>query len=237
MKPLLIACLLGFCRLAPGAEAEVTALEARMNACPGMATWQQAREAESTQRAARRKPPTKPALRTELLALMARDQAVRMVFITAHRDPTAAELATMRSTDDRHQERIQSLIREQGFPSAAEVGADGSNAAFLLVQHASDVAFQAEALAAMEPLLAAGEVSRADYALLFDRVSLALGKPQRYGSQLKGQDGINVLEPLEDPAQLDVRRQQMWLPPMAAYACMMEIVYGRPLDLSALKAP
>lgn len=237
MRALLAGLLSCLAPMAASAGPEATELEARMAACPGMATWQARMEAESRQRAARRQPPTNPALRAELLELMQVDQDVRMVFIRAQREPTAAELQRMAETDGKHQQRMQALIQEAGFPSAAAVGPDGSNAAFLLVQHAPDAAFQAWALAAMEPLLAEGNVSRADYALLFDRVRIAQGGPQRYGSQFKVQDGVTVLEPVERPAELDARREQMWLPPMTAYACMMRVMDGRPVDLSGLRAP
>ncbi len=237
MKARLLTRLLWGCLVAQSAAAETVNLETRIADCPGMMAWQSSMEAESQQRTTPRRPPTQPKLRTELLALMELDQAVRMVFIRAQRKPTAAELTHMARTDAEHQQRIKSLIHAQGFPSATEVGPDGSNAAFLLVQHATDASFQAEALTAMEPLLAAGEVSRADYALLFDRVSLAQGKPQRYGSQFKVQDGVNVLERLEAPAQLDARRREMGLPPITAYACAMQIFDGRKVDLSVLTGP
>ena len=143
--------------------------------------------------------------------------------------------ASRRRTANQHW--LRELLHAKGFPAAAAVGTDGSNAAFLLVQHASDATLQAEALAAMEPLLAKAEVSRADYALLFDRVQLAQGRPQRYGSQFSTREGSNVLDPVEDPQGLDARRAAVDLPPLSAYVCVMETAYDLKTDLSALKSP
>lgn len=229
--------LLALSTLAYGSGTENTALGARIEACPGMAEWQAAMKAAHAQHAVSRKPARKPKLRAALLAMGKADQEARLAFTTAGRPPTPEELRQMDTTDASHQQRIRTLIRRHGFPRATDVGTDGSNAAFLLVQHAPNPTFQVEALAAMEPLLALKEVSAADYALLFDRVQMGQGRPQRYGSQFSTRDGINVLYPVENPQTLDARRAAMDLPPMSAYACTIETAYGIEVDLSALKTP
>ena len=56
------------------------------------------------------------------------------------------------------------------------------------------------------------------FALLYDRTQLALGKPQRYGSQLDTTpDGALRLAPLEDEKSVDARRREVGLEPLEDY--------------------
>lgn len=59
--------------------------------------------------------------------------------------------------------------------------------------------------------------------MLEDRVRVADGKPQLYGTQLAN----NPLrfEPIEDEAHVDARRSSVGLPPMAEYARMFGLSY------------
>lgn len=80
------------------------------------------------------------------------------------------------------------------------VGYDGVDAAWLLVQHAdSDPAFQAEMLTEVGKRVKSHELDLQLYVLLTDRVLLAQGKKQRYGTQLEISDHGLVTRPLEDP--------------------------------------
>jgi hypothetical protein len=73
----------------------------------------------------------------------------------------------------------------------------------------------------MQQAMEKGEASRSDYAYLFDRVQMSLGKPQHWGSQVKCVNGLAVLYTVDDPAGLEERRRQLRLPPMREY---MELV-------------
>lgn len=101
----------------------------------------------------------------------------------------------------------------------SEVGAQAHGGLWVMVQHADhDPAFQEAVLAAMEPLLEAGEVNRTFYALLWDRTARNAGRPQRYGTQFGG--CVNqewTPHPIEAPQQLDERRAAMGLEPYARY--------------------
>jgi hypothetical protein len=194
-----------------------------------------------TKRAALKVPsykPSHPALRAQLLGMMKADQNARSTSLGGH-EPTQQEMMQEHAVDAQNLPRIKAILKRYGFPSFRMVGRDGSNAAFLLVQHAdNDPAFQTEALQLMLPLQAQNEIAGADVALLTDRALVAQNLPQRYGSQFKSDVGNPVmrLRKLEDPAQLDERRKSMDLFPMNTYACMMTTAYGHPLDLSALNA-
>ena len=70
------------------------------------------------------------------------------------------------------------------------VGGDGEHAAWLLAQHAdSDPEFQRICLDLVTQAVACGEALPTELAYLTDRVLLAEGKPQEYGTQFKGHKG------------------------------------------------
>lgn len=211
-------------------------IDEQMESCPGMTEWQAEMRAKKAALKIEEQPPTQPALREKLLAMMVSDQSAREAMMGGHKS-TPEELKQLWKIDAENLPRIKAILKKHGFPSAKQVGKDGANAAFLLVQHAdNDPAFQTRALKLMQPLLARHEINAADVALLTDRVLVAQKQPQRYGSQFDGINGVNVLHALEDPAHLDARRASMDLFPMRTYACIMTTAYRLPLDLSALDA-
>ena len=76
--------------------------------------------------------------------------------------------------------------------------------------------------------LPAGEVSTKDIAYLTDRVLLAEGKPQRYGTQfLKDSAGKWVPKTLEDPDHVEERRRAVGLQSLADYARAMSETYDK----------
>ena len=122
-------------------------------------------------------------------------------------------------TDARNTGWLKQQLRSHGWFKRSTDGADADGAAFLLVQHAdADQPFQKQILALMEPLAAAGEARPANYALLFDRVAVGEGRPQRYGSQGRCTGTGTWTEfPVEHPDALDQERAKMGLEPMADY--------------------
>jgi hypothetical protein len=80
-----------------------------------------------------------------------------------------------------------SSVRQDGFPTAEMVGCDGVSAAWPILQHAiTDPEFQASWLPTIDRMAQHGELGAQDYALLADRVLLAKGKKQRFGTQFSG---------------------------------------------------
>ena len=143
------------------------------------------------------------ALRAELLALRDADQAFRQRM----HEEMQAELARTA--------RIRALVEEHGWPGRSLVGDDGASAAWLLVQHADDdPEFQARALILMQAAVASGEADGSELAFLVDRVRVARGEPQMYGTQCRA-DGSP--QPIEDPERLEERRAAAGLESFAAY--------------------
>lgn len=123
---------------------------------------------------------------------------------------------------------LKARVAENGWPKISEVGEKGASAAWLLTQHAdADPVFQARALRLMEPLVEQGEVSKSNYAYLYDRIMLKLTGKQRYGTQWGACEGdVRPLRPLEDEARLAELRAEMELQPIEEYARSMDQMAG-----------
>jgi len=121
---------------------------------------------------------------------------------------------------------LKQVVAKQGWPSSSLVGKEGAFDAWLLVQHAdADPKFQRQCLDLMTKL-PDGEVQKDNLALLTDRVLLAEGKKQIYGTQLDITDGKVVPLDLEDPENVDKRRAEVGLEPLAKYLENSAKFYG-----------
>jgi hypothetical protein len=157
--------------------------------------------------------PPDDGLREELLALAAADQAFRTQPLASQGTPAlereyADELARA--------SRIAEIIAAVGWPGTALVGADGSDAAWLLVQHADhDVEFQKRALLLLKRAVAVGEASPRNLAYLTDRVCVNCNQPQIYGTQFQGRADTFASFPIADPERVEKRRANLGLEPFA----------------------
>jgi hypothetical protein len=161
---------------------------------------------------------TEPALRAELVERLRKDQAIRNEIIAngADRSDKALEArAAVIDSDDTV--RMKQIIRRYGWPSSELVGADGADAAFLLVQHSPDFDFQKAMLPLVQRAYETGKLTAWSYALLVDRVRIRGGKPQVYGMAIHWKDKEPVLDPIEDEANVDKRRARIGLPPLREY--------------------
>jgi hypothetical protein len=119
--------------------------------------------------------------------------------------------------DQKNQTRLRQIVDQHGWPGKALVGKDAAHAAWLLVQHADgDLAFQKRCLRLMQAA-PKGDVELQDIAYLTDRTLVAQKKKQVYGTQLQGQGGNFTPQPIEDEANVDQRRAEVGLPPLAEY--------------------
>ena len=170
-----------------------------------------------------------PALRKELLERLERDQAIRNEMIQKGVTNIDASLAVrMTGIDSANTARMKEIVKQYGWPGPELVGVDGTEAAFLLVQHAEH-AFQKEMLPMVEAAYRQKKLQGQDYALLLDRVLVGEGKPQVYGTQTKRFDQWKghepVFEPIEDEANVDKRRAEVGLPSLAEYRSMLKQMY------------
>ena len=114
--------------------------------------------------------------------------------------------------------RIKEIINQYGFPTISMVGKDGSQAAWLLVQHADEnLTFQKRVLKLMLEADKKNDVNKDNLAYLIDRVRVNSGKPQIYGTQYKEENGKIVSKPIEDEKNVDKRRKSVGLQPLSVY--------------------
>ena len=147
-------------------------------------------------------------LRDELLAML--DEHRRVAALP--RDEAR------RAVERRHADRIWTILDDyETWPGRRLVGEDGARAAWLLVQESiEDPGLQRRCLEALEVAVESGDAEPQQYALLLDRVRMADGLPQVYGSQfVTGRDGELEPWPVADPSELDDRRRRVGLPPFA----------------------
>ncbi|MEM0963605.1 MAG: DUF6624 domain-containing protein [Bacteroidota bacterium] len=134
------------------------------------------------------------------------------------RQPDAADGAFASAIDSLNTAWLKGVVAERGWPKVSEVGEQGASDAWLLAQHADrDRAFQREVLGLMEAAVAEGEASGSDFAYLTDRVRLAAGEPQVYGTQLRVVDGQPVPREIEDADGVDARRAAVGLNSLSDY--------------------
>jgi hypothetical protein len=176
-------------------------------------------------------------LRAELVERVEEDQKARQQLIDLQarpggKDADAAkkevEAATkkLQAIDARNTAWMKEVVDKHGWPGKSLVGTDGAMKAWLLVQHADqDRAFQKHCLPLLAGAVKKGEASPEHLAYLTDRVKVADKEKQVYGTQFHEVGGKMEPYPIEDEANVDKRRQEVGLPPLAEYRKMIEQLY------------
>jgi uncharacterized protein DUF6624 len=154
-------------------------------------------------------------VRDVLIAMDSRDQAVRAqlaadgsLFEGYH--PRMAEVHRANAA------RLREIIAQFGWPGHGLVGEEGAHAAWRIAQHAiGEPGFMRQCRDLLERAAAAADVPHWQFAFIDDRIRVFEGRPQRYGTQLRG--GPNGLEPcpLEDAARVEGLRRELGLPSLA----------------------
>lgn len=181
--------------------------------------------------AARSSPPrVDSALARELIRMGEEDQAGRGDLARAVTRGDTAVLRRFMAGDSVRTTRLQRIVAEHGWPTRSLAGPEAAMAAWLLLQHSPDNAWQARMLPSLERAAAAHEIRPQDLAMLTDRVLVHSGKPQRYGNSFSVRDGRLVPDPIERLDGLDARRAAVGLPPMAEYARVLGEMNGLPVD-------
>jgi hypothetical protein len=207
-----------------------TPAEAKLFAAKARAARAQLKPAPSTSRTRSARPPFDSGLHAELVRLGAEDQVGREDLPNAvARNDTAVLFRFMRD-DSARTRRLKQIVAGYGWPTARLVGADGVKSAFLILQHSPDNAWQEAMLPTLERAAVAGDLSRADFSMLTDRVLIHSGKPQKYGNSFSIKNGRLVPDPIEDIDGLDARRAALGLLPMRQFVPLMSEAYHMPVD-------
>ena len=182
-------------------------------------------------------PPKDEKLRAELVERADEDQKARKQFIDLQARPAGkdadavkkeVEAATkkLQEIDARNTAWMKEVVDKHGWPGKSLVGKDGAMKAWLLVQHADqDRAFQKRCLPLLAGAVKKGEAGPEHLAYLTDRVKVADKEKQVYGTQFHEVGGKMEPYPIEDEADVDKRRKEVGLPPLAEYRKRIEELY------------
>ncbi|HYJ44973.1 MAG TPA: VWA domain-containing protein, partial [Pyrinomonadaceae bacterium] len=171
-------------------------------------------------------------LRDELLKLKADNQKLFQNIVAAGYtdEATVKQWKEARASNTA---RLCQLLKASGWPTVSLVGQEGVAAAFFLLKGSESFELQRELFPVVVAAVKKGEIEKADFAGLVDRLRLRTGLRQLFGTQVSIVKGFLVLYPIEDEAHVDARRAQYGLIPLTRYLRAMERSYQTPL----IKAP
>ena len=196
-----------------------------VDVCPGAATWNREHGVPVETVRANSNGSTLISAKDLLGELQVRvetDQAARKRWLAEQGNAQLANAVF--SIDSANLTWLRKLISEKGFPTAAQVGIEGVHLAWVLVQHADqDPKLQSDLIPVMEERFFAGELPANDLARITDRVLVAGGKPQRYGTQYDWFAGDFTLPEPEKLVEIDAARSRLGLMPLADYLCTLRV--------------
>jgi len=101
---------------------------------------------------------------------------------------------------------VVSVLERCGMPSSTQVGKDGTQAVWLVLQH-SKLEYMEQYLPLLKQSAEIGDLSKTSIAMMEDRVLMFKGEPQIYGTQISGDgQGNFIVYDLMDPETVDSRR-------------------------------
>lgn len=125
---------------------------------------------------------------------------------------------------DHHDESVRKkllmYLEHNGFPEIAKVGRRQTRAVSLILIHSEDTVLMRRYLPILETRCKDGEAEWDCYALLFDRLQVNLGLPQKYGTQKVFTDETRSLTryaPMDDLDIVNLRRRNMGLHPLSEH--------------------
>ena len=117
--------------------------------------------------------------------------------------------------DAANSKRLSEIIEAYGWPGKSLVGDQAATAAWLILQH-TDLAKQQKYLPLVREAVSNKELAPRCLAYLEDRILVQEGNPQIYGTQMYfNAQGKLECAPIEDEANVDIRRESMGLPSLA----------------------
>lgn len=160
-----------------------------------------------------------PALDRELERRLAGPVTPLIIALEAWED-APPEATTLLAVNEANVGRFAAIVDEiDAWPGLRLVGADGTDAAWMLAQHADRTnELRRGWLSRLRAAVESGDADPRHLATLTDRIAAVAGEQQAYGSiVLLAEDGeIEYPLPVVDAARLDDRRTEIGLNPVAA---------------------
>ena len=128
--------------------------------------------------------------------------------------------------DDRNVTLLKIILKKYSWRQLAEISKRAAADARLIVSHSGSKAFQKEALKEIEPFVEEKLMNGYAFAQLSDRIAVAEGRPQFYGTQSSCENGQQGTYNLKDPETVDQRRKKLGLEPLADYVKGLRETYG-----------
>lgn len=113
---------------------------------------------------------------------------------------------------------VEKLLARHGWLAPEKVGMEGTQAVFLVIQHA-DLDTQKKYYPLILQAEKDGQILSSNVAILEDRIAVREGRKQHYGSQAfyDADAKRTIVHPLENPENIDEFRKLRGLPPMKDY--------------------
>ena len=162
----------------------------------------------------------------QMHGMLVRDQDVRreMEKYVLGSQEWKALAQKMSQIDSENMAKLEEIIADHGWPSTRQFGHQSSKAAFLILQHAT-IEHQKKYLPLVRKAVLDEELSKSSLALLEDRILMREGKDQIYGSQLTQMEGgLLTVWPIENESEVDARRAEVGLEPLAKYLARFGVV-------------
>jgi len=172
-------------------------------------------------------------LQAKLLAIFDDDQVIRQQFISAQKEfgyqsKQVDSLGKIMSYKDSiNLIKVTEILDKNGWVGTDKIGGQANQTLFLVMQH-SDLKTQQKYLPMLREAVKNKNANGSALALLEDRVGLGEGKRQVYGSQI-GRDNEtqkHYVLPLDDPDNVDKRRAEVGLGPLADYVKRWDIIWN-----------
>lgn len=110
-------------------------------------------------------------------------------------------------------EKLESIIKEIGYPTIKKVGEEANAAAWLIIQHAiAKPQFMKKCLLLLETAVNNNQAEEIHYAYLSDRIATFENRPQHYGTQFDwDKEGKLSPKPYDNIQEVNKRRKQLGL--------------------------
>ena len=133
-------------------------------------------------------------------------------------DEQWAAITETRRIASENSKKLDSLINLHGWPRQNLVGQAQTRAAALVLVY-SDVNIQKKYLSEIEKAVEYNEIEGRYFAIITDKILIADGEKQRYGTQYQYNNSIESYEitPIENETDLDKRRFELGMESMEEY--------------------